>query len=155
VRANFKPVDPDKARRQMLKDFKAFDKEEPGPERAARLATFTRAAHAERQLNMAMHTAALCLHDDPDAPALLLAAYAPDDDHDFEERLRVHADLADLARYVDQPELREHAEEVLRHDAETWLLGSEKTEWHRIMRTLVSVRDRAWADSVRDRAEFG
>ncbi len=154
MRANYKPVDPDKQRREMQREFKNFHKQEPGLERAQRLAEFTREAHDERQLNMAMHTAALCLEDDPDAPALLVAAYDVEDD-DMEARLRSWTDLADLARYIDRPDLVELARERLEADAEAWYRQASDADQRVVLRTLASVVDRAFADGIKDRVKFG
>lgn len=154
MRANYKPVDPDKQRREMQREFKGFHKEEPGPERAQRLAEFTREAHDERQLNMAMHTAALCLEDDPDAPELLVAAYDADDE-DMEARLRSWTDLADLARYIDRPDVAEIARQRLEADAESWVRSAPEGDQRQVLRTLASVVDRAFADDLRDRVRFG
>lgn len=154
MRANYKPVDPDKRRREMQREFKNFNKLEPGPERAQRLAEFTREAHDDRQLNMSMHTAALCLEDDPDAPDLLVAAYDSGED-DMEARLRSWTDLADLARYIDRPDVAQIARDRLEADAEAWLRGASEADQRVIMRTLASVVDRAFADGLRDRLRFG
>jgi hypothetical protein len=152
VRARYKPVTPDQRLRDLRKEFKGFDKEEPGPERAARLAVFARAAHDERQLNMAMHAAQLCLDEDPDAPDLLVAAYRSDQT-DVEERLRSYADLKDLARYVDRPDVVTLAEGMITEEARAWLADGDEQEQRHRLRTLTSVVDRAFADGLRDELE--
>lgn len=149
MRANFKPVDPDKQRREMQREFKGFGKSEPSPERTARLATFTREAHVERQLNMAMHTAVICLEDDPDQPELLIAAYT-DPDQDPEARLRAWSDLQDLARYIDRGDIAELAAGRLREDAEDWVRSCDPAERRQVLRTLGNIVNRAFADDVRD-----
>ncbi len=154
MRANYKPVDPDKQRREMQREFKNFSKSEPSPERTERLAEFTREAHDERQLNMAMHTAAMCLEDDPDAPTLLIAAY-DQDEQDMEVRLRSWTDLADLARYIDRPDIVELANDRLQADAEAWVRAAPETEQRTILRTLASVKDRGFADTIKDKITFG
>lgn len=152
VRARYKPVTPDQRLRDLRKEFKGFDKEEPGPERAARLAAFARAAHDERQLNMAMHAAQLCLDEDPDAPELLVAAYRTGQT-DVEERLRSYADLKDLARYVDRPDVVTLAEEMITEEARAWVADGDEQEQRHRLRTLTSVVDRAFADGLRDELE--
>ncbi|TVR20205.1 MAG: hypothetical protein EA387_11915 [Nitriliruptor sp.] len=147
--ASSKPVTPDQRIRDLRKEFRSFDGEEPGPERAARLAGFTRAAHLERQLNMAMHTAALCLEDDPDAPELLVAAYAADEG-DEEARLAALSDLVDLARYLDRPEVKDAAMELLREGARTWVLAADEGERRYRLRTVQSLTTVAVADEIRD-----
>ncbi len=147
--ASSKPVTPDQRIRDLRKEFRSFDGEEPGPERAARLAGFTRAAHLERQLNMAMHTAALCLEDDPEAPALLVAAYAADEG-DEEARLAALSDLVDLARYLDRPEVKDAAMELLREGARTWVLAADEGERRYRLRTVQSLTTVAVADEIRD-----
>lgn len=149
ARTRYKPVTPDQRVRDLRKEFKGFDKEEPGPERAARLAAFTRAAHHERQLNMAMHAAALCLEEDPDAPALLVDAYRAED-ADVEERLRSYGDLQDLARYVDRPDVGDIAEELLATEARAWVAAGDEQEQRHRLRTLTSLVSRAFADDLRD-----
>jgi hypothetical protein len=156
VRARYKPVTPDQRIRDLRKEFGGFDKEEPGPDRAARLAVFARAAHDERQLNMAMHAAQLCLADDPDAPALLVDAYRTDpsdDTVDDEERLRSYVDLADLARYVDRPDVVDLAKGMLRDEARAWVAAGDDQERRHRLRTLASMVDRAFADDLRDEVE--
>ena len=147
--ASSKPVTPDQRIRDLRKEFRSFDGEEPGPDRAARLAGFTRAAHLERQLNMAMHTAALCLEDDPDAPALLVAAYAVDEG-DEEARLAALSDLVDLSRYLDQPAVKEAAMELLREGARAWVAGGDEGERRYRLRTVQSLTSVAVADEIRD-----
>jgi hypothetical protein len=156
VRARYKPVTPDQRIRDLRKEFGGFDKEEPGPERAARLAAFARAAHDERQLNMAMHAAQLCLADDPDAPALLVDAYRADPEDatvDDEERLRSYVDLADLARYIDRSDIVDLAKQELRDEARTWVAAGDDQERRHRLRTLASMVDRAFADDLRDEVE--
>lgn len=152
VRARYKPVSPDDRIRELRKELKALQKEDPSPERAERLATFARAAHAERQLNMAMHTAQLCLEEDPDAPTLLLAAYEPGEQDDPEEVIRGWADLQDLARYVDRPDVKATADDRVREAAITWLRGADDAERRHRTRTLASMYDRAFADDIADAA---
>lgn len=152
MRAKYKPIPPDERIRQLRKDLKALEKEDPSPERAERLATFARAAHEERQLNMAMHTAQLCLQEDPDDPALLLAAYEPAEDDDPEEVIRGWADLQDLARYVDRPDVKATADERVREAAIAWLKGADDVERRHRSRTLTSLFDRAFADDMLDAA---
>jgi hypothetical protein len=153
VRSNFKPVTPDQRLRDLRKEFKGFEREEPGPERAARLAAFTRAAHTERQLNMAMQAATMCLDDDPDEPALLLAAY-DDADDDPEARLRALDDLRDLARYIDRADLVEHADRELRERSKAWVAAGDEAERRHRLRTVQSVTSRELADRIRDELEF-
>jgi hypothetical protein len=153
VRPRYKPVTPDQRIRQLRKDFRALEKEEPGPERAARLAAFTRDAHDERQLNMAMHTAARCLEEDPEPPTLLVQAYTDEVD-DPEERLRALVDLADLARYVDRPDLTRLAEDRIGEEARAWVRGADDAEQRHRLRTLTSMVSREFADAIRDELRF-
>lgn len=156
ARPSFRPVTPDQRIRDLRKEFRGFDKEEPGPDRAARLAAFTRAAHAERQLNMAMHTAALCLDEDPDAPDLLVDAYLLDDGGpaDTEERLRALVDLQDLARYIDRADISERVTARLHDEARAWARDGDPAERRHRLRTLSSMISREFADGIRDELEF-
>jgi hypothetical protein len=154
VRTRYKPVTADQRVRDLRKEFRGFDKEQPGPDRAARLAAFVRAAHEERQLNMAMPAAQLCLDDDPDAPALLIDAYR-DGDADPEDRLRALSDLQDLARYVDRPDVAATAEAELHAAARAWVADGDDQERRHRLRTLTSLVDRAFADDLRDELEAG
>jgi hypothetical protein len=155
ARPRSKPVSPDQVIRELRKEFRRLrNKEEPGPERAALLATFTRSAHEERQLNMAMTTAALCLEEDPDSPDLLVAAYLPPDLDDTEERLRALVDLQDLARYVDDDRVRSHAGDELGTLSRTWVRAGNEAERRHRLRTLGSMIDQAFADAIRDEIEF-
>lgn len=156
VRPRFKPVTPDQRIRDLRKEFRGFDKEEPGPDRAARLAAFARAAHVERQLNMAMHTAALCLEEDPDAPELLIGAYTIDGEGQSatEDRLRALVDLSDLARYIDRDDIGERATTQLHDEARSWVRAGDDAERRRRLRTLSSMISREFADRVRDELEF-
>jgi ABC-type ATPase with predicted acetyltransferase domain len=151
VNARYKPITPDKRIRELRKDFKALSQEEPSAERAQRLAAFTREAHADRQLNMAMHTAQLCIEDDPDDPALLVAAYLPDGiERDGEAHLRALTDLADLARYIDRPDLRDDATGRVHDVALAWIEEATEPERRHRLRTLMSMFDRAFVDAIRD-----
>ncbi len=152
VHARFKPVPPDQRIRELRKAFATLQKDEPSPERAERLAAFVRDANGERQLNMSMHAAQLCLEDDPDAPALLIAAFEDSDDVNVEERLRALDDLDDLARYIDRPDIREHADARTVELATAWIAEASEAELHHRLRTLTSIRDRAFADTIRDAA---
>lgn len=152
-----KVVTPEQRLRDLRKAFKRIQQGEgtPGPERAAELAAFVKAAHDERQLNMAMYAAQRCLDEDPDPPSLLIAAYEPTDPEDLEERLRALTDLADLARYVQADRLRAYTAEVIPEVAERWVReGDEPARRHRL-RTLTSMFDRAFADDIRDRLRAG
>lgn len=152
VRAPYKPVTPDQRARDLQKEFRGFEKEPAGPERAVRLATFARAAHHDRQLNMAMHAAQLCLADDPDAPALLIAAYA-EADADPEDQLRSLSDLQDLGRYVDRPDIVDTATSLLAEHARRWVEEADEQERRHRLRTLTSLAGRAFADDLRDELE--
>lgn len=152
VRSRLKPVTPDQRIRDLRREFAGFEREEPGPERAARLAVFARAAHDERQLNMAMHAAQLCLDDDPDAPALLVDAYRLEGT-DTEERLRSYGDLADLARYIDRPDIADLARADLAAEARTWIADGDDQERRHRLRTLASMVSREFADGLRDELE--
>jgi hypothetical protein len=154
VRSRFKPVTPDQRLRELRKEFGGFEKEEPGPDRAARLAAFTRAAHQERQLNLAMQSAAMCLDDDPQAPALLIDAYTLDDEEDVEVQLRALDDLRDLARYLDRPDLGEHATAELEARSRAWVEAGDDAERRHRLRTVQSVTTREFADRLRDELEF-
>lgn len=155
ARPRYKPVDPSRVIRDLRKEFKRLQtKEEPGPERAELLAGFTRSAHLERHLNMAMHTASQCLEEDPDAPDLLLEAYLPPDLKDPEERLRTLVDLQDLARYVDHEGLRAFVDEHINEEARAWARDATDQERKHRLRALTSIFDQAFADQVRDEIEF-
>jgi hypothetical protein len=154
VRARYKPVTPDQRLRELRKEFTGFEREDPGPDRAARLAVFARAAHDERQLNMAMHAAQLCLDDDPDAPELLVDAYRLDGD-DTEEQLRSYGDLADLARYIDRPDIVELAQAEQAEQARAWVAAGDDQERRHRLRTLASMVGRAFADDLRDELGTG
>lgn len=154
VRARFKPVTPDQRLRDLTKEFRAFEREEPGPERAARLASFVRTAHEHRQLNMVMHAAQLCLQDDPDDPDLLVRAYFDVDEH-IEERLHSLQDLRDLARYVARDDIDRLADEELLRTARAWLAGATAAERRHHLRTLASVLPRERVDDLRDELADG
>ena len=140
---------PDDRIRDLRRQLKALDKEPPSVDRAERLAMFARAAHAERQLNMAMHTAQLCLDEDPDAPAALVAAYTSNPT-DPEHRLRELSDLDDLARYVSRDDIREFCRTEIRTTALDWVRDAGEAERRHRLRTLASMFDRGFADDVRD-----
>lgn len=143
-----RPLTADQRIRDLRKEFRGFDREEPGPDRAARLAGFTRAAHTDRQLNMAMHAAALCLAEDPDQPRLLLAAYDGADGP--EEQLRAYDDLRDLSRYVDRPDLAEEAERRMLELSHRWVADGDDVERRYRLRTVQQVMSREVADDIRD-----
>ncbi len=151
----YSSVERGKRIRELRKELRRLEtKEEPGPERAALLAGLVRAAHEHRQLNMAMHAAALCIEEDPDAPALLIAAYLTDDLTDPEERLRTLVDLQDLARYLDDAGLRAWVGERIDAEARAWVRsGTDQEQRHRL-RTLTSMVSREFADTIRDELRF-
>lgn len=155
VRPKYKPVTPDQRIRELRKEFRRLQqKVEPGPERAEMLAAFCRDAHTERQLNMSMHTAQQCLEEDPDAPDLLIRAYVPDDLKDPEDRLRALIDLQDLARYVDDSNLRLFTEETFDREARAWVKEANEAERRHRLRTLASMVSQEFADTVRDELRF-
>ena len=151
--ANRKPVVPDADIRELRKDYKALMKAEPSPEHAAELAVFVRHAHEMRQLNMAMHTGRMCLDEDPDDPTLLVDAYVVDRDED-EEALRDLLDLADIGRYLDRDDIRTMADERFDTLARDWIRNASETEQRHRLRTLTSMKDRAYADALRDADRF-
>lgn len=153
VRPRFKPVTPDQRIRELRKDFRSLQKEESGEGLADRLAAFTREAHLERQLNMAMHTAARCLEEDPDDPDLLVRAYL-DPVETPEDRLRAYVDLRDLARYVDRPDIAELCDEGIRSEARAWIADADEAEQRHRLRTLTSMISREFADGLRDELRF-
>lgn len=143
-----KPVTPDQRSRDLRKDLKTVEKEEPGPDRAGRLADLARAAHDDRQLNMAMHAAELCLAEDPAAPELLVAAYRID--ADGEEHLQALADLRDLARYLDRRDVIEIADSHLESAARDWVAAGDEGERRYRLRSVQSLTSRELADQLRD-----
>ena len=150
MRARYTPTPPGQRIRELRKELKDLQKEEPSPQRAERLAAFARAAHEERQLNMSMHTAQLCLEEDPDAPALLLQAWEPSATAGPEEVLRTWIDLRDLARYVDRGDVVEVVDDHIRATAIDWIADADAAEERHRLRTLASMFDRAFADDIRD-----
>jgi hypothetical protein len=148
-----RPVTPDQRLRDLRAAFRNFEKEPADRERAVRLAAFARAAHDERQLNMAMHAAELCLQDAPeDGTELLLEAYAGPPD-DVEEQLRSLADLDDLARYVGRPDLADEARSRLAARARDWVAAGDPAERRHRLRTVQSAGSRELADDIRDGLE--
>ncbi len=154
ARSQSRPVTPDQRIRDLRKEFRTLDGEDPSPDRAARLATFVRAAHEDRQLNMVMHAAGLCLEDDPDAPSLLVDAYVSHDGPP-EERLRVLDDLRDLGRYVGRADMTDIADDHLRREARSWVADASDGERRYRLRTVQSLVSREVADAIRDELEYG
>lgn len=151
--ANRKPVVPDADIRELRKDHKALLKAEPSPDRAADLASFVRRAHEMRQLNMAMHMGQLCLDEDPNDPDLLVGAYLVDREDD-EEALRDLLDLADLGRYLDRDDVVTLADDRFDAEAADWIRGSSDAEQRHRLRILTAMKDRAYADDLRDAERF-
>ena len=149
VRAHYKPVIGEPPARALAREVRELEQEPPGPDRAQRLAGVVRRAHDERLLNLAMHAAALCVDDDPDAPAALVAAYDQPRD-DTEEQLRVLQDLRDLGRYISLPELGALADTRLLEVARGWLVDTDQAERRHRLRTLTSILGRARVDDLRD-----
>lgn len=154
ARARFKPVTPDQRLRELTKEFREFEREPAGPERAERLASFVRSAHEHRQLNMAMHAAQLCLEDDPDDPALLVGAYLIDEEPS-EDLLRSLQDLGDLGRYVGREDVARLADERLDEAARGWMLAATEAEQRHRLRTLGSILPRERVDDLRDELAGG
>lgn len=155
ARPRYSGVDEGQRIRELRKELRRLEtKEEPGPERAAMLAGLVRAAHDNRQLNMAMHAAAMCIEEDPDAPSLLVDAYLTDDLDEPEERLRTLVDLQDLARYIDHAELRSWVGERIDVEARAWVRDATEAEQRYRLRTLGTMVDTAFADRLRDELRF-
>lgn len=144
-----KPVVPDADLRELRKDYKELSKADASPEHAAELAAFTRRAHLMRQLNMAMHMGQQALDEDPADPDLLVAAYLVDRDDD-EEALRDLLDLADMGRYLDREDVATLANDRFDEAAVAWVQGADEGDARHRLRTLASMKDRAYADDVRD-----
>lgn len=152
VKARYKPVTPDQHGRDLARELRSLEQEEPGPDRARQLASLVHTAHEQRHLNLAMHAASLCLEDDPDDPALLVSAYL-DEDLDGEDRLRRLQDLRDLARYVGRDDLDELADARLEETARTWLTEATVAERRHRLRTLTSILGRERVDDLRDQLD--
>ncbi len=151
--ANRKPVVPDADIRELRKDYKALMKAEPSAEHAADLAPFVRRAHEMRQLNMAMHTGQMCLDEDPSDPDLLVGAYLVDREDD-EEGLRDLLDLVDIGRYLERDDVVTLADERFDAAAATWVRTATEGEQRHRLRILTAMKDRAYADDLRDAERF-
>lgn len=123
--------------RDLRKELKELEKEEPSGARAERLADFTRRAHDERALNKAMHAAQLCLAEDPRAPALLVAAYTRDEA--TEDLLRSLSELANLGRWLGRDDLVTIASNRAQTLATAWLDETGGGERRRRLRALDSM----------------
>ncbi len=143
-----KPLTPDQKSRDLQRELRSLEKEESGPDRAADLATLARAAHEDRQLNLAMRAAELCLEDDPDAPTLLVDAYRSTPEG--EEQLAAMTDLRDLARYLDRQDIVSIADEGIVEVARAWVAAGEEGERRYRLRTVQSLTSRELADDLRD-----
>lgn len=127
--------------RDLRKELKELEREEPGKARAERLADFTRRAHEERALNKAMHAAQLCLAEDPEAPALLVSAYTGEEarGEGTEELLRALSELANLGRWLGRDDLVAIARGRAHTLAPAWLEDSAGGERRRRLRALASM----------------
>lgn len=132
--------------RDLRKELRELEKEEPGQARAERLADFTRRAHEERALNKAMHTAQLCLAEDPDAPTLLVAAYLREEA--TEDLLRSLSELANLGRWIGRDDIVAIARDRAQALAAGWVNGSTGGERRRRLRTLASMFGDELADAL-------
>lgn len=153
VRARYKPVTPDQHGRDLARELRSLEQEEPGVDRARQLASIAHTAHEQRHLNLAMHAASLCLEDDPDDPSLLVSAYLDVDAADGEDRLRRLQDLRDLARYIGRDDLDELADARLEETARVWLTEAGVAERRHRLRTLTSILGRARVDDLRDQID--
>jgi len=138
--------------RDLRKELTTLQAEPPGQQRAVRLAELARIAHDDRLLNLAMTAATQCLDDDPQAPEVLVAAYR-DADGDDEERLARLTDLRDLAGYLDRPDVRDAAADLLVERARTWVADADASERRYRLRTVESLASREVADTIRDTLE--
>ncbi len=145
---NRKPVTPEQRSRDLQREFRSLQNEDGGPQRARELATLARAAHEDRQLNLAMQAADQSLEDDPDAPRLLVEAYHST--ASGEAQLEELADLRDLARYLDRVDMRERAEEEFTQAAREWVQQGDDGERRYRLRTVQSLGGRELADTLRD-----
>ncbi len=153
MRNPYKPVNPDQRIRDLRKAFKGIQKGEPGAERVPELAEFVRMAHDERMINMVMHAANLCLDEDPDAPAALIAVYTSDERP--ADRLHSYSDLHDLGGWIGRPDFKETAVERARSEAPAWVAAADPSEQRIRLRDLESWFGREFADDVRDEVERG
>ena len=144
-----RPATPDQRVRELRKEFRALDAEQPSAERSTRLAEFTRAATVERQLNLAMQTAERCLEDDPEPPQLLLAAFDRAD-QDTQTRLDALADLRDLAGYLGREDVVATVEVHLTERAREWTADADASERRYRLRTIQSLVSAEVADLLRD-----
>ncbi len=143
-----RPVTPEQRSRDVQRELRSLEKEAASPDRAAELATLARAAHDDRQLNLAMRAAELCLADDPDAPSLLVAAYRSA--RDGEAALETLADLRDLARYLDRPDILADADRRIEEAARAWVTAGDEGERRYRLRTVQSLTSEELADRLRD-----
>jgi hypothetical protein len=148
VAASRKPVTPGQKSRDLQRELTALEKQEPSAERAAELATLARAAHEDRQLNLAMRAAELCLADDPSDPELLVAAYRCEPDG--EDRLEELVDLRDLARYLDRGDISEVADQSIESSRRGFVLAGAASERRYRLRTVQSIASPQLADELRD-----
>ncbi len=149
-----KPVIPDADIRDLRKDYKALMKAE-GEDRAEDLAKFARRAHVMRQINMAMHTGQLALDEDAAAPDLLVAAYLGDlDTEDDEQGLHDLLDLVDIGRWLDRDDIAGLAADRFDEHARSWVSDANAAEARHRLRTLADMKDRAYADNLRDELRF-
>lgn len=149
-----RPVTPDQKIRDLRKEFRALEAEEPSADRSTRLADFTRSAATERQLNLAMQTAERCLADDPDPPQLLLSAFDRPDE-DTESRLDALADLRDLASYLGREDVVATVKEHMTERARAWTAEADEGERRYRLRTIQSLVSPEVADLLRDEFASG
>lgn len=152
ARSEGRPVTADQRVRDLQKEARAIEREPAGPDRAARLAAVARAAHDDRLLNLAMHTATIALEDDPQAPRALVDAYLCAD-ADAEAQLHCLDDLRDLARYLERPDVTAIAEQQLEQVAYDYVAEAEAGERRYRLRTVQSLTSRELADRLRDRLD--
>lgn len=148
ARASARPRHASHRIRDLRQRLRELEREAPGPDRAIRLAEVVRAAHDDQQLNIAMHSAVLCLADDPDAPELLLTVFA-DADEPLEDRLLALGGLRDLARYIDRSDVAALAAGLQRATAHRFVEEAATDGRDERLRTVATVISPAAADDLR------
>lgn len=145
----FKPVDPDRAVRELRQDFKDIQRGRipDGEEGVAWLAAFVRRAHTQRMINMVLHTAPILLDRDPAARRALIDVYTDHDDP--YDRLRGISDLMSLAGWIADAELGAAAAQLVDREAPAWVADATGAERRRRLRDLEAMFGRELADRIR------
>ncbi len=127
-------IEPGRDRRQRRERLKGLTTSPADETRTRGLAHLAKEFHEARELNLAMDTAAQCLHEDERGVAFLVEAYVRTERTD--QAIEDLAMLADMARWLDHQGLTRLVGSMVRDTAMAWCGTCDGRERERRVDTL-------------------